>query len=166
MKKRPTALLALALSAAVPFAFSHSSAKREMPKASTTLSTEETAFGRQGDPRKVTRTIAVDMYDSMRFRPADIRVKQGETIRFVISNKGKMLHELVLGNMGELKEHAELMKNHPGMEHNEPHMAHVNPGEKAVIVWQFTKAGEFHYACLMPGHFEAGMVGRIKVRKG
>jgi uncharacterized cupredoxin-like copper-binding protein len=62
-----------------------------------------------------------------------------------------------------LKEHGELMKKFPDMEHDEPYMAHVNPGEKEEIVWQFTKAGEFHYACLIPGHFEAGMVGKITV---
>jgi uncharacterized cupredoxin-like copper-binding protein len=59
-----------------------------------------------------------------------------------------------------------MMKKHPGMEHDEPYMKHVAPAKKEEMVWQFTKAGEFHYACLIPGHFEAGMVGRITVTKG
>jgi uncharacterized cupredoxin-like copper-binding protein len=105
------------------------------------------------------------MHDTMRFGPADINVKQGETIRFVIKNKGKVLHEMVLGTMDELREHGEMMKKHPGMEHDEPYMAHVNPGGREEMIWQFTEAGEFHYACLIPGHFEAGMVGEIKVGK-
>jgi uncharacterized cupredoxin-like copper-binding protein len=71
---------------------------------------------------------------------------------------------MVLGTLPELKEHAELMKKFPDMEHDEPHMAHVKPGKSAQLVWQFTKAGEFHYGCLMPGHFEAGMVGKVIVK--
>ena len=58
---------------------------------------------------------------------------------------------MVLGTPEELKEHAELMKKFPEMEHDEPHMAHVKPGKSGEIVWQFTKAGEFQFACLHPG---------------
>ncbi len=93
----------------------------------------------------------------------EFTVKQGDTVRFVARNKGKVLHEMVLGTMDELKEHAELMRKHPGMEHDEPYMAHVAPGKTERIVWQFTKAGEFYYGCLVPGHFEAGMIGKIVV---
>lgn len=124
---------------------------------------KETDFGRTGDPKKVSRTVEIDMSDKMRFTPSALTVKRGDTVRFVAKNSGKQMHEMVIGNMKELKEHAELMKKHPGMEHDEPYMAHVEPGKKAEIVWQFTKAGEFHYGCLIPGHFEAGMVGSIKV---
>ena len=126
---------------------------------------KSTEFGQTGDPRKAKRTVKVDMSDAMRFAPAEISVKRGETVRFVVTNSGKQMHEMVLGTMKELKEHAEMMKKHPGMEHDEPYMAHVQPGKKAQIVWQFTKAGEFHYGCLIPGHFEAGMVGRVRVEQ-
>lgn len=125
---------------------------------------EETSFGRQGDPAKATRTIRVDMSDAMRFTPAGITVQRGETVKLVATNKGQVLHELVLGTSDELKKHAELMKKFPGMEHDEPHMAHVKPGKRGEIVWQFTKAGEFQFACLIPGHFEAGMVGKVTVK--
>ena len=125
---------------------------------------DDTAFGREGDPRKATRTIRVDMADDMRFTPADITVKRGETVRLVAANKGQVLHELVLGTASDLKKHAELMKKHPGMEHDEPHMTHVKPGSTGEVVWQFTKAGEFEFACLIPGHFEAGMVGKVRVK--
>jgi len=125
---------------------------------------EDTAFGREGDPAKTTRTIRVDMADTMRFTPPAITVKRGETVKLVATNKGQVLHELVLGTSDELKKHAELMKKFPGMEHDEPHMAHVKPGKSGAIVWQFTKAGEFQFACLIPGHFEAGMVGKVTVR--
>ena len=128
------------------------------------ISTEEKTFGREGDPKKVSRTIKVDMNDTMRFAPAALQVKRGETIRFEVTNSGKLMHEFVLGTMKELKEHAELMKKHPGMEHDEPYMAHVEPGKTERIVWQFTKGGEFYYGCLIPGHFEAGMIGKVAVR--
>ena len=123
----------------------------------------EKPFGQRGDPKKVSRTIELDMSDAMRFAPAELVVKQGETVRFRLKNSGKVMHEMVLGTMQELKAHAEMMKQHPGMHHAEPSMVHVGPGKTGVLVWQFTGAGEFHYACLFPGHFEAGMVGSIKV---
>ena len=124
---------------------------------------EEAAFGRAADPRKAKRTVRVEMTDAMRFHPAQIKVKRGEVVRFMPVNKGQVLHEMVLGTMENLKAHAELMRNHPGMEHDEPHMAHVAPGKNGEIGWQFTKAGEFYYACLIPGHFEAGMIGKVTV---
>ena len=124
---------------------------------------DEKPFGRAADPKKAKRTIRVDMSDTMRFSPAELTVGKDDTVRFIVSNSGKQMHEMVLGTMKELKEHAELMKKHPGMEHDEPYMAHVQPGRKAQIVWQFTKPGEFHYGCLIPGHFEAGMVGKVRV---
>lgn len=125
---------------------------------------EDTAFGREGDPRKATRTIRVDMSDTMRFTPAEITVRRGETVRLVASNKGQVLHEMVLGTPEELSKHAELMKKFPGMEHDEPHMTHVKPGASGEIVWHFTKPGQFQFACLLPGHFEAGMVGKVVVK--
>ena len=125
---------------------------------------EETAFGRAGDPRKVTRTIKIGMSDEMRFTPSSFTVKPNETVRFVIRNGGNVLHEMVIGTAEELKKHAELMRKFPDMEHDEAYMAHVKPGKRGEIVWHFTKPGEYSFACLVPGHFEAGMVGRLMVR--
>ncbi len=161
----PMAALLLAMVSASGVALAHSNDGTGKPKTSAPVSSEEHPFGKQGNPKKASRTIAIDMNDMMRFGPADITVRQGETIRFVVRNQGKMLHEIVIGTLDELKAHGELMKKHPGMEHDEPYMAHVDPGKKAEMVWQFTRAGEFYYACLIPGHFEAGMVGKIKVVK-
>ena len=124
---------------------------------------EEKAFGKAGDPKKVTRTINFRMSDKMRFDPSNITVKQGETVKFVVRNNGKLMHEMVFGTMQELKEHAELMKKFPDMEHDEPYMAHVGPGKTEEIIWQFTKVGEFDFACLIAGHFDAGMMGKVKV---
>ena len=124
---------------------------------------EETPFGRAADPRKAKRTVRVEMIDQMRFIPAEITVRRGEIVRFVPVNKGQVMHEMVLGTMDELKKHAEMMKQHPEMEHAEPHMAHVAPGKSGELGWQFTKSGEFFYGCLIPGHFDAGMIGKVKV---
>jgi uncharacterized cupredoxin-like copper-binding protein len=125
---------------------------------------EDTPFGRAADPKKAKRTIRVDMTDQMRFYPADITVRRGEIVRFIPINKGQVMHEMVLGTMEELKKHAELMKKHPEMEHDEAHMTHVAPGKSGEMGWQFSKPGEFFYGCLIPGHFEAGMIGKVTVK--
>lgn len=125
---------------------------------------EQVRFGKAGDPKKATRTVRIAMTDDMRFAPDSIEVKQGETVKFVVSNKGSMLHEMVIGTPAELKAHAaEEMKKFPDMEHDEPHMVYVKPGQLGQIVWTFNRAGEFVYACLIAGHFEAGMTGMIRV---
>ncbi len=121
------------------------------------------AFGRAADPLKATRTVRIAMSDAFRFSPAQITVKRGQAVRFVPVNRGKLMHEMVLGTMDDLKKHAELMKRHPHMEHDEPHMAHVAPGKSGEIGWRFTRAGEFYFGCLVPGHFDAGMIGKIIV---
>jgi uncharacterized cupredoxin-like copper-binding protein len=155
-------LLGIFLAAFAGLSAAHGDSHASKPKASPTAA-EDTAFGRAGDARKVTRTIRVEMSDRMRFSPALIDLRQDETVRFVVKNSGKAMHEMVLGTMGDLKQHSEMMKKHPGMEHDELYMAHVPPGKSRSIVWQFTRAGSFHYGCLVPGHFEAGMVGQIRV---
>lgn len=157
-------LLALAALAAGP-ATAHGDAHAEKSTAPAMHGLVEKSFGRTGDAKQAARTIHVDMSDRMRFTPDALTVKQGETVRFIIRNSGKAMHEFVLGTLSELKEHAELMKKFPGMEHDEPYMAHVAPGKTETIVWQFGKSGEFHFGCLLPGHFEAGMVGKINVTR-
>ena len=125
---------------------------------------EEMPFGKAVDPRTAKRTIAVSMADTMRFTPSEITVKRGESVRFVAKNGGKLMHEMVLGTRKDLEEHAELMRKFPEMEHDEPNMLHVAPGKTGEMGWQFTKPGEFYYGCLVPGHFEAGMIGKVIVR--
>lgn len=119
--------------------------------------------GMAGDPAKVSRTIAVEMNDSMRFTPDKITVKAGETVRFFVVNKGKLPHEMVIGTAEEITEHAEMMKKMPGMVHKEANQITLAPGQRGGIVWQFAKAGTVTYACLVPGHKEAGMVGTLEV---
>jgi uncharacterized cupredoxin-like copper-binding protein len=122
------------------------------------------AVGKPGDPNKVSRAIQVIMSDDMKFTPANINVKRGETIKFVVKNAGQIKHEMVIGSMKELKQHAELMRKMAGMEHAEPNMVTLDPGKTGELIWQFAKAGTFDFACLQPGHFEAGMMGTVSVK--
>ena len=115
------------------------------------------------EAKAVKRTSEITMTDNMRFSPSVIEVKQGDTIKLVHLNKGKVMHEFVLGTKKELDEHAALMKKFPNMEDDEPFMAHVGPNHSGLIIWTFNQAGEFDFACLLPGHYEAGMVGKIRV---
>lgn len=124
---------------------------------------EDTPFGEAADPAKAQRTIEVRMSDRMRFSPAEITVRRGESVRFVAVNEGRVVHEMVLGTLDELKEHAALMRKFPKMEHDEPNMVDVPPGKSREMAWRFTHPGTFYYGCLEPGHFEAGMVGTVTV---
>ena len=158
-----TAIFLAGLLLVTPLAWPHGDKASGRAKRMDYSKAEETPFGRAADPRKAKRTVRVAMTDEMRFQPVEVTVKRGDVVRFVPVNKGKVLHEMVLGTMDDLKAHAELMKKHPGMEHDEPHMAHVAPGKSGEIGWRFTQAGEFYYGCLIPGHFEAGMLGKVRV---
>ncbi len=184
---RPVLAAAMAASmiALLPTAYGHGEGGHGKAKAAFDPSkVEEKSFGRAGNPKRADRTIHVGMHDTMQFvasaapgrtsdvragnpphaMPTDLVVKKGETIRFIVHNDGKVMHEMVIGTLDELKAHAELMRKFPDMEHDEPYMAHVAPGKKGELVWQFTKAGVFHYACLVPGHMEAGMIAKITVQ--
>jgi uncharacterized cupredoxin-like copper-binding protein len=155
---------AAALAFSSTLASAHGDEEHAAPREYDASKVEPTDFGQEGNPKKVTKTVKVDMTDNMRFTPADVTVKRGDTVKFVVHNDGKVLHEMVLGTKQAIKEHAELMKKFPEMEHADANMAHVKPGRAGEIVWQFTKAGEFQFACLQPGHFEAGMVGKVTVK--
>jgi uncharacterized cupredoxin-like copper-binding protein len=136
----------------------------DAPHATGPAEAIETPFGRTGDPARVMRSIEVMMGDDMRFAPARLQVRRGDTVRLRATNRGRVMHELVLGTAEELERHAALMRRNPDMEHDAPYMAHVAPTKRGEIVWQFTQPGEFHFACLVPGHFEAGMRGTIIVK--
>lgn len=157
----PKTLIVTAMLAVSAASFAHGD--KEHAKGAAPMKMEQKEWGIGGHSKAVKRTVEIRMTDNMRFSPDLVEVKQGETIRFVHVNGGKVMHEFVLGTKKELDEHAALMKKFPNMEHDEPYMAHVGPGKKGEIVWNFNKVGEFDFACLLPGHYEAGMVGKIKV---
>jgi uncharacterized cupredoxin-like copper-binding protein/Cu/Ag efflux protein CusF len=127
---------------------------------------DDEAIGKPGVATATTRSVEVNMSDAMRFTPSSFNAKQGETIRFVIKNSGSLKHEFILGTEKELKAHYELMKKNPEMEHSEPNMITLAGGQTGEVIWQFTKAGKIDFACLQPGHYDAGMKGKVMVVKG
>ena len=127
---------------------------------------DDEAIGKPGLAAKVSRTIKVDMLDTMRFTPSSLAVKQGETIRFVVRNLGQLPHEMVLGKEKDLKAHYEVMKKNPEMEHDDPNSVSLQPGKTGEMIWQFTQSGKVDFACLHPGHFDAGMKGQVRVAGG
>lgn len=161
MKTLTSVLLAALIAGASTFTFAHTDTPHT--KKAGAVKKEQKEWGIAGDSKAVTRTITLTMSDSMRFTPDKLDIKQGETIKIVIKNAGNMLHEMVIGTKKDLDEHAALMVKFPGMEHEEPYMAHVGPGKTGQIIWTFNKAGNFDFACLIAGHYQAGMVGTITV---
>ena len=127
----------------------------------------ETAYGRPGDPAKRGRVVQVLMRDTERgmdFVPARIEVRRGEQIQFVLRNQGEIEHELVIGTVEANRLHEQEMLANPDMDHDDPNAKRLAPKAAGVLRWQFTKAGTFEYACLIPGHRAAGMVGTIVVK--
>lgn len=128
---------------------------------------ESFSAGEPGDPNKSSKIVQVTMGESdgkMLFIPARFEIKKGEQIKFVLRNNGELDHEFVLANTAENLEHAEAMKKDPNMAHADANGRQLAPKMTSEIVWKFTKAGEFEYSCLIPGHREAGMVGTIVVK--
>jgi uncharacterized cupredoxin-like copper-binding protein len=151
--------MAALLATIVPTAHAHGDKHAPAPA----YKAEQKDWGIMGERRAVKHTITLDMTDAMRFTPDRITVNEGETVRFIVRNKGRMLHEMVIGTPGVLREHAALMAKYPNMEHDEPYMVHVAPGKTGEIVWNFNRTGEFEFACLIARHYEAGMRGTITV---
>lgn len=123
--------------------------------------------GEPGNPQAPSRTIEVTMRESdgkMEFVPNHIEVKQGEQIKFALYNRGELEHEFVLAAPEEILEHAQAMRQNPDMQHDDPNARRLSPRQTAEMLWHFTKPGEFQYACLIPGHLEAGMSGIVDVK--
>jgi uncharacterized cupredoxin-like copper-binding protein len=125
------------------------------------------AAGKPGDPKKPARTVVVTMREGdgkMIFNHDYIEVRRGEQIRFVLQNRGDLNHEFVLATIKENDKHAELMKKYPDMEHDDPNAKRVAAKKTGELLWRFTKPGEYEFACLIPGHREAGMHGKVVVK--
>jgi uncharacterized cupredoxin-like copper-binding protein len=133
-------------------------------QASSTKQQQDKSAAHSQSPANARRTVKVDMTDAMRFNPSSIKVRKGETVRFVVTNSGKLKHEMVLGSMSDLKKHAAMMRKNPEMEHAEENMVSVEPGKSGELTWRFTASGKVEFACLQPGHLEAGMKGKVAVK--
>lgn len=124
---------------------------------------EQQDWGIAGNARAARRTIEIGMTDAMRFTPSKLQVREGETVRFVVVNRGRQPHQFVLGTRKVLDAHAALMRRFPQMDHDEANAVNVAPGRRKSLAWTFNRPGEFSFACLIPGHYEAGMTGTVKV---
>jgi uncharacterized cupredoxin-like copper-binding protein len=124
---------------------------------------ETHSAGEPGNAKKPSRTIEVTMSE-MEFTPSRIEVKRGEQIRFIVRNAGTEDHEFLLASTADNLKHAEVMKKNPKMEHDDPNGVRLAPKKSAEVLWKFTKAGTFEYACLIPDHRDYGMTGRITVK--
>lgn len=141
------------------------------------------AFGQAAPARQATRTVEVTLQD-ISFAPKSLEVKAGETVRFVLVNKGQLLHEFNLGDAAMHAEHQKEMlqmqasgmltatgmgkmdhsaMGHGEMKHDDPNSVLVEPGKTAELTWTFTKATGLEFACNLPGHYQAGMVGKLTV---
>ncbi|QRM45116.1 plastocyanin/azurin family copper-binding protein [Rhizobium sp. BG4] len=128
---------------------------------------EKLAVGEPGDKTKATQTIRVTMKETddgkMIFQPAIIKVRKGQTIKIALKNAGGTDHEFVLDQEDKIMEHKAVMEKFPEMEHADPNSIRLAAGATGEIVWKFTNDGEFKFACLIPGHYEAGMHGDVSV---
>ena len=125
------------------------------------------AAGEPGDPKKPARIVQVTMLEKdgrILFAPERLEIRKGDQVKFVLRNNGELDHEFVLATTAENLEHAEAMKKNPDMAHDEPNGKTVKPKQSGELIWRFTNAGEFEYACLIPGHREAGMTGIVSVK--
>jgi uncharacterized cupredoxin-like copper-binding protein len=130
--------------------------------------THETfAAGEPGNPKRPFRVVQVSMKEEdgkMLFVPDRVEVKKGEQVKFVLRNHGELKHEFMLATKAENDKHAALMQKYPDMEHDDPNGKSLETKKSGELIWKFTKAGEFEFACLIPGHREAGMHGKVIVK--
>lgn len=126
---------------------------------------KQSSAGKPGKASAAKRVVQVSMFDTMRYDPSSITVKPGETVKFVVENKGALAHEFGIGTSEEQMQHEEMMKAMPNMKHDDSNVVTVEPGKKKELVWQFTKAGTFEIACHVPGHYPAGMKLPVVVGK-
>lgn len=124
------------------------------------------AAGQPGEPARATRTVSITALDTMRFDPAMLAVKAGETVRFVVTNAGKLQHEFTIGDAQTQLAHEQMMQSMPGMRHEEPNSVSLAPGEAKTLVWQFAESGSVEIGCHEPGHYPAGMRAVVEVTQG
>ncbi len=131
------------------------------------LDEDDYAAGEPGDPTKPARTVEVTMAEgdgTMAFSPEEVDVKVGEQIKFIIKNVGTLKHEFFLDSLARNAHHKIEMEKNPEMEHDDPNAQSVEPGKQVEILWKFSKPGTFEFACLIPGHYDAGMHSKVVVK--
>lgn len=127
------------------------------------------AAGEPGDPARPAKAVAVTLEEkpdgTMVISPARLDVALGDQVRFEVKNAGRVTHEFMLDSIAQNARHKLAMQKNPEMEHDDPNGKTLDPGSSTQILWRFSKPGSFEFACLIPGHYEAGMHGIVTVRK-
>lgn len=167
MKSASLAMSALAAALSIAFPVnaepaSHGTGHDTMAHG-TNAATGANKAGRPGDPANAARTLNVTALDTMRFEPAKLNVKAGETIRFVVTNTGKIQHDFTIGDRKVQLDHERMMKEMSGMKHDEANAISIPPGETRSVLWQFDQPGVFEIGCHEPGHYPAGMRLAVEV---
>lgn len=128
---------------------------------------DEYAIGMKGQKAKAKRSVTISMRETdegkMVFEPKILRFRKGETVALNFINKGETDHEFVMDTQENVLKHKIVMEKNPDMEHADDNSLRLAPGKKGQIVWMFSKDGEYSFACLIPGHYEAGMHGNMSV---
>ena len=124
---------------------------------------QATDWGTPAPAQEARRTVRITMSDDLRFTPSIIEVGHEETVRFEIRNMGNSAHEMVIGTRQALEERAARKAAAPASMPLPPWATRVAPGQVGTIVWNFSRAGTFHFGCLADGHYAAGMTGQIRV---
>lgn len=151
------------VSAHTPNPQNHEDAGHHSAHSTRANAADQQPWGVAGQAAAVTRTITLRMTDGMRFTPSHFTVQLGETVRLRVANVGQLMHEIVLGTADSLDAHARAMLQHPGMAHGDAFMAHVAPQHNGELIWTFNRTGTYDFACLIAGHYQAGMRGSFTV---
>ncbi|UMA67371.1 cupredoxin family protein (plasmid) [Roseivivax marinus] len=127
---------------------------------------DEMALGKpaESEPSRTVEVIMKEDYDGENiyiFDKDKLTFAAGETVRLHIVNAGEEVHEFVMDTAEANAEHKAMMAKFPEMEHDDPNAVRLNPGEEADIVWTYGEQGTYEFACLLPGHYEAGMHGPL-----
>ena len=141
------------------------------------------AIGVKGSEESVDRVIKVSMYDNY-YKPNKFKIKKNETIKFIVENKGELVHEfniatkemhlkhqpemmmmveheILLVDRIDKKKMMEMSKKNPAMAHSHSNSVLLSPGEKAELIWKFSNTVDIEAACNVPGHYEVGMIAKI-----
>ena len=124
----------------------------------------KSGVGQAGDEAAITKTVQVSLLDTMRFEfSPKLSLEQGDVVKFVVTNNGKIKHEFSIGSESEQLEHRSMMRSMPNMTHQDANTVTVDPGQTMTLIWQFNGTEDPIFACNIPGHAEAGMVKRVKL---
>ena len=139
--------------------------------------------GIKGENSEINRVIKVFMYDNY-YQPSNFKIKKNETIKFVVTNKGELVHEfniatkemhlkhqpemmmmveheILLADKIDKKKMMEMSKKNPAMAHSHSNSVLLSPGEKAELIWKFSNTVDIEAACNVPGHYDVGMIAKI-----